>query len=327
MLLSVVVPVYGSPQSLPHLRDRVAAACRDLGMEHELILVDDRCPRGSWSVVRQLAETDPNVVGVRLSRNFGQHAAIHAGLTRVRGDWVVVMDCDLQDQPEEIPNLLQHAWDGGFDVVRARRVNRNDPWHRKLASLAFYRVLSFLTDTHQSEEIGNFGVYHRRVIDALSEWQEESKYFPAIIEWVGFAQSDMPVAHAARHEGKSGYNLAKLIRLGANVIVGFSDRPLKLMMLTGLSISLLSLGISAALVISRLVGLVSVEGWTSVVLSLWFIAGAIIFGMGLTGLYVGRILIEAKGRPTFVVDKVVVAAQAAQAAAGPELVLETAGGK
>jgi dolichol-phosphate mannosyltransferase len=312
-LLSVVVPVYGSPQSLEPLRDRLAAACAQLGVDHELILVDDRCPRDSWAVVRRLAETDPNVVGVRLSRNFGQHAAINAGLARVRGDWVVVMDCDLQDQPEEIPKLLHKAWEGGFDIVRAQRADRNDPWRRKFASWLFYRVLSFLTDTNQSEDIGNFGVYRRKVIDAMNAWQEESKYFRALVEWIGFSHTVIPVAHASRHEGKSSYNLRKLVRLATNVIIGFSDRPLKLMMATGFGISSVAFVIGFGFVVARLAGLIGVEGWTSVILSLWFLSGVILFGMGLTGLYVGRILIEAKGRPTFVIDQIVAGGSGSEA--------------
>ena len=305
-MLSVVVPVYGAPNSLVLLRDRVREACRQADASFELVLVDDRCPRDSWAVVRELARSDPTVLGVRLSRNFGQHAAINAGLQRARGRWIVVMDCDLQDRPEEIPNLLKTARDGGFDIVRARRVDRNDPWHRRFVSQLFYRVLSFLTDTHQSADIANFGIYSSKVIRAVNSWDEDLKYFPAIIEWIGFSRTEVPVVHDSRHDGRSSYNLRRLLRLAANVVVGFSDKPLKLMMFTGFVVALLSLGLAAALLIARLLGAFgAVAGWASLMLSLWFLTGGLLFGLGLTGLYVGRIFIEAKGRPMFIVDEVV----------------------
>ena len=274
-----------------------------MGVTHELILVDDRCPRGSWAVICQLAREYPHILGVRLSRNFGQHAAIGAGLSHVRGQWVVVMDCDLQDQPEEVPRLLQAAHDGNFDIVRACRGARNDPWHRRFVSRVFYRVLSFLTGTHQSAEIANFGVYRRKVVDVIRSWDEESKYFPAIVEWVGFASEQLEVSHSTRHSGSSSYTMSKLLRLATNVIVGFSEKPLTLLMISGLLLAMTSFVAATIVLAMRILGMVSVEGWTSVMLSLWFLSGCILFALGLTGLYVGRILVEAKGRPPFVIDE------------------------
>ncbi len=301
--LSFVVPVYGSPESLEPLCRRVRSVCAKIGVAHELILVDDRCPRDSWATVRRLVEADPAVIGIRLSRNFGQHAAIQAGLANTKGEWIVVMDCDLQDRPEEIPGLFAKAREG-FDVVRARRIGRNDPWHRRMTSRIFYAMLSFLTDTHQSDEVANFGVYHRRVIDAITCWDENSKYFPAIVPWVGFAQTELPVAHDPRFAGKSSYNFGKLVQLGLDVIVGFSNKPLKLVMGIGLVMAVVSFLTSFTILIFHLTGLVTVEGWTSIALSLWFLSGCVLFALGLTGLYIGRILVESKGRPTFLVDQV-----------------------
>ncbi|WP_114948348.1 glycosyltransferase family 2 protein [Microvirga calopogonii] len=300
--LSFVIPVYGSPQSLEPLCERIAVVCRTLGVSHEVILVDDRCPVGSWEAIKRLVVMDPSVLGMRLSRNFGQHAAINAGLSIVRGEWVVVMDCDLQDQPEEVPAMLGVAKAGSFDIVRARRGERNDPLYRRALSKIFYAIFSFLTNTHQSAEIANFGIYHKRVIEAVNAWQEESKYFPAIIEWIGFSQSTVAVSHSARFSGKSSYSFRSLFRLGLNVVVGFSDRPLKLMMYAGLIMAIASFLLSLIVLVIGLMGLFTAQGWASIILSIWFLAGSILFGLGLTGLYIGRILIEAKGRPTFIVD-------------------------
>ena len=190
--LSFVVPVYGSPQSLEPLSRRIKNVCAGMGVSYELVLVDDRCPKNSWLSINHLAEEDHAIVGLRLSRNFGQHAAIQAGLSQVRGEWIVVMDCDLQDRPEEVPRLWAKCLEG-FDVVRAKRVNRSDPWYRRFFSKAFYTFLSYLTDTHQSPEFSNFGIYSRRVIEVITRWQEELKYFPAIVSWIGFSQTILAV--------------------------------------------------------------------------------------------------------------------------------------
>jgi polyisoprenyl-phosphate glycosyltransferase len=306
--LSFVVPVYGSPESLEPLCRRVKSVCDGMGKSYEIILVDDRCPKNSWLTINRLAEDDHAIVGVRLSRNFGQHAAIQAGLSRVRGEWIVVMDCDLQDRPEEVPRLWAKALEG-FDVVRAQRVNRSDPWYRRVLSRAFYMLLSYLTDTHQSPEFANFGIYNRRVIDVITQWQEESKYFPATVSWIGFSQSMLGVEQDQRFSGVSSYNFARLVKLALNVIVGFSDKPLKLLMVVGFAIALVSFGMTFFVFISHLMGTLTVEGWASIALSLWFLAGCLLFAVGLSGLYVGRVLVEVKGRPTFIIDRVLIHAR------------------
>jgi len=288
-----------------------------MALSYELILVDDCCPRNSWSVVKQIAEIDPAVVGIHLSRNFGQHAAIQAGLMLTKGEWIIVMDCDLQDRPEEVPALLAKAGEG-FEVVRAKRVERSDPWYRRVASKVFYALLSFLTDTHQSPAIGNFGVYNRRVITQILSWQESSKYFPAIVPWIGFRQAELPVAHAPRFAGRSSYNLRKLIRLALDVIVGFSDKPLKLVMGVGLTMAGFSFCVSFIVLLLYFAGLVTIEGWTSIVLSLWFLSGCMLFALGLTGLYIGRILVETKGRPSFIVESTVSQATLIQHCVAPK---------
>jgi glycosyltransferase involved in cell wall biosynthesis len=305
--LSFVVPVYGSPESLEPLCRRVKDVCAGMEVSYELILVDDRCPKNSWLSITRLAESDHAIVGVRLSRNFGQHAAIQAGLSRVRGEWIVVMDCDLQDRPEEVPGLLAAAREG-FDVARARRVNRNDPWYRRFLSRTFYTLLSYLTGTQQSSEFSNFGVYSRKVIAVITQWQEESKYFPAIVSWIGFSQSMLTVEQDRRFSGHSSYNFTKLLKLGINVIIGFSDKPLKLVMAAGFATALLSFGMTFLILVLHLMGVFTVEGWASITLSLWFLAGCLLFALGLTGLYVGRILVEVKGRPSFIIDRLLMPA-------------------
>lgn len=301
--LSFVSPVYGSPLSLPELRQRIHMVCEKNNWQYEIILVDDRCPRGSWEVVKKLAETHPEVRGVRLSRNFGQHSAIQAGLAHTRGEWIVVLDCDLQDVPEETPKLIAKALEG-YKVVRARRTQRQDRLDRKLLSKAFYGVLSYLTSTKQNPEIANFGVYHRSVIDTITSWHEQVKFFPAIVQWVGYSATEVEVDHSERFAGSSSYSFRKLLRLGVDVIISFSDRPLRLIVALGMIISLISLAVSIFVVFGGMVGKFAVAGWATTMLSVWFLGGIIISVLGLSALYIGRILAEVKDRPTYIIDEV-----------------------
>lgn len=301
--ISFVVPVYGAPSSLPELASRISAVCHAMAVTYELILVDDRCPMGSWGVIERMSEIDSAVIGLRLSRNFGQHAAIQAGLKAVQGRWVVVLDCDLQDLPEEVPILFQKA-NEGWDIVQAkRRLRHSDPLFRRLMSKSFYNLLSFLTNTEQDADTANFGIYSRKVIDAITSWNEETKYFPAIVQWVGFTRTHVVVEHGARFEGRSSYSLSKLIRLALNVVVGFSARPLHLLILAGLGLAITSMVLAFWVAVLRISGVLDVEGWASLMLSIWFLSGCIMFSIGLAGLYIGRILLEAKGRPNFIIDE------------------------
>ncbi len=302
-VISVISPCYGSPKALAELYQRTAATMAKIGVPFEMILVDDRCPMDSWSVIRTLAAEHDNVVAIRLSRNFGQHPAIYAGLAQAKGEWIVVMDCDLQDQPEEIEAMYRHALTG-FDAVRARRSRRKDNFIRRFLSNRFYAVLTFLTGVKHSAEVANFGVYHRKVIDGIMSWSEDHRYFPAAVQWIGFNISDLSVEHANRKYGRSSYNFRRLMRLALSVIVSFSDKPLRMMVQAGVVVALLSFVISVAYLGVALAGGFVVPGWASIMISLWFISGCMIFAIGFVGIYVGQVMREAKGRPNYIVDVV-----------------------
>lgn len=302
--ITIVIPVYGSPKTLRSLFDQATKACRDISKSCDFVFVDDRCPYGSWKELELLAYENENVTAVRLSRNYGQHAAIGCGLGLSRGDWVVVMDCDLQDRPEEIKNLYEAALTG-YDVVRAKRRDRTDSLARRVSSYAFYKMLSFLSDTSFPNEVANFGIYSRKVINAVTSWEEDLKYFPAIVSWVGFKETNIWVKHGERKHSKSGYNFSKLLKLATNVIVGFSDKPLRLSMFLGLLLAVGSFICSLFILFLNLTGRITIEGWTTIMLSLWFLAGTILFGLGIVGLYVGRILSECKQRPAYIVDHII----------------------
>lgn len=301
--ISVISPVYGGRGTVAALVDRIGAVLNGMGCSHEILLVEDGSPDGSWAEIRRLCESHPHVIGVRLSRNFGQHSAISAGLRLARGARIVVMDCDLQDRPEEIAHLAAEA-DRGFEVVLARRAHRRDPVLKRAASALFYRILSYLTGVRHDPAIANFGIYDRKVVDVINAMPEQNRYFPTMVRWIGFRTSTIDVRHDSRQAGRSGYDFSKLLRLAADIILANSEKPLRLMVKTGFGISGLGMAFAAYTLVEALRGRYYVLGYASIMVSLWTLAGLIILLLGLVGLYVGKILEGVKGRPIFVVHEV-----------------------
>ncbi|GAB3579703.1 glycosyltransferase family 2 protein [Hymenobacter daeguensis] len=303
-LLSVVSPVYRAAQVVDELVRRIQQAVEPITTHYEIVLVDDRSPDDSWQHITAQARRDSRVRGVQLSRNFGQHRAITAGLEHCRGEWVVVMDCDLQDQPEEIPRLLAEARKGS-DIVFARRTNRQDTALKRLSSWAFYRTLSYLTDTRQDPAVANFGLYHRRVIDAVLSLRESIRYFPTMVRWVGFRTAEVAVAHAERPEGRSSYRFKQRLYLALDVILAYSDKPLRLTVKLGLVISAASFLMVLVTLFRYLTGQIVVLGYTSLVISIWFFSGLLLSVLGVVGLYVGKMFEQVKNRPLYLVDRAV----------------------
>lgn len=298
--ISIVSPVYKAQALLQPLAERIAATLLPLGIDYELILVDDGSPDGAWERICWIARQDGRVKGLRLSRNFGQHAAIFAGLQQASGEWVVVMDCDLQDRPEEIPALLQRAQEG-YEVVLARREERQDGLLKRLGSRLFYACFSYLTDMPQDAAVANFGVYHRRVVQALGQMGDAFPFLPAMVRWVGFRTATVPVQHDARPEGRSSYSLGRLWRLGLHTALSFSDKPLRLVVKGGLLMSAGAFAVALYYLYLALSGEIRVLGFSSLIISMWLLSGLIISVLGVLGLYIGRIFAQSKGRPVFIV--------------------------
>ncbi|MEK6152888.1 glycosyltransferase family 2 protein [Flavobacteriaceae bacterium 3-367] len=304
MKVSVVSPVYMAERVLSLLVHRIQDSMETVAEDYEIILVEDGSPDNSWSIVEGIASANKEVVGIKLSRNFGQHYAITAGLQQARGDWIIVMDCDLQDQPEEIPVLFKKAMEG-YDIVLARRKARKDNFLKKQFSLCFYRLLSFFTDTKQDRSVANFGVYHKKVIRAVLDMGDIIRVFPIMVQWVGYKKTTVDVNHAKREAGKSSYTFQKLFRLAVNIFLTFSNKPLILTVRFGLFISLVSFLVGIFYLVKYLTGSIVVLGYTSLILSIWFLAGIIIFSIGILGLYVGKVFDTTKKRPFFIIDKIV----------------------
>lgn len=298
--LSIVSPVYGCKGCLEELVERVRAAIGPTGSSFEVLLVDDASPDGAWDRIVELSSRHPEVRGLRLSRNFGQHNAIAAGLAHARGRRVVVMDCDLQDVPEEIPRLLEAA-DRGPDIVLAQRHDRRDPLGKRIGSYLFHRLLSWLTGVRQDHSVANFGVYSRTVVDTINAMPEVERFFPLMVRWTGLPTAYVPVQHAERTSGRSSYNLGKLARLALHIVLSYSDKPLRLVVKLGLLFSLASVLIVALSVWRYFIGDVQVAGFTSIIASIWLLGSVMILCTGLVGLYVGRLFNESKRRPTYIV--------------------------
>lgn len=298
--LSVVSPVYGAQGIVATLVSRIRAALEPLGQPYEIVLVEDGSPDRSWEEMAEAARAHPEVVAIRLSRNFGQHRAITAGLAHARGAWVVVMDCDLQDKPEEIPAFLAKA-EEGWDVVLGKRVFRRDTLWKRFLSGAFYGTLALMTGTRQDHTIANFGLYRRPVIDAVLAMAESVRFFPLQVQWAGFRQTAIPVDHGEREEGQTAYTFGRALNLALDVMLSFSDKPLRLTIRAGLFVLAVSFGMAAWLMVRTLLHGFTGEGWLSLMASIWFLSGLVIVVLGMTGLYIGKIFEEVKRRPTFLV--------------------------
>jgi glycosyltransferase involved in cell wall biosynthesis len=300
-MISVVSPVYNAAKILPVLVEELVNTFEELQENYEIILVDDRSPDESWQVMKELKSKYEHLKVFRLSRNFGQHPTIMAGLSKTQGDWIVVMDCDMQDQPKEIKKLFQKAKEG-FLIVQARRVNRKDGYLKKLSSKLFTLFFNYLSDIKVNHEIANFGIYHRRVINEVLKMGDYIKSFPLFIYFVGFNSYALEIEHAERDSGKSNYTLSKLLDLAFTSIIAYSNKPLKLFVKLGITISLFSFVIAIYYILMAFFGKVEVPGYTSLIVSLFFMSGVIIIAIGIVGVYLGRVFEQVKNRPTYIFE-------------------------
>jgi polyisoprenyl-phosphate glycosyltransferase len=300
--LSIVSPVYKAEKIIDELVARLTAELSKITDSYEIVLVEDAGPDNSWDKIVENCKKDPHVKGIKFSRNFGQHHAITAGLDYCVGEWVVVMDCDLQDRPEEIINLYTEA-QKGYDIVYARRKQRQDKFMKRMTSQLFYFVFSYLSGSKQDGTVANFGIYHRKVIDAINTMREPLRVFSAMSRWVGFKHSSIDVEHASRFEGTTSYNWSRLIDFALDYAISYSQKPLKLAVRLGLTISCLSVLYTIYVIIAYYSGIITQAGYTSLIISIWFLSGLIIFILGIIGLYVGKTFEGIKNRPIYIINK------------------------
>jgi len=298
--LSYVIPVYMGEESIEELTEKLVEISKKLNLSFEILLVDDGSKDRSWKKIQSLSDKHKMVKGVRLSRNFGQHYAISAGLEFCTGEHVIVMDCDLQDLPEEVPRLMEEA-NKGFDVVLARRRQRNDSSMRKILSRMFYQFLSYISGINHDSGVANFGVYSKRVVQAVNAMGDDSRYFPSMVKWVGFESSTIDVTQGKRNSGKSNYDFKRLTKLALDIILSFSDKPLVFAAKAGATISAISFSFALYIFFRAINGQISALGYPSLMVSIWFLAGLILLTISIVGLYVGKTFENSKQRPRFIV--------------------------
>lgn len=295
--LSVVVPVFGCARQLDELYERVRAAIEPLTSDFELVLVDDASRDSAWPRLVALAESDPRVRIFGLSRNFGQDAAISAGLAKARGRWVVVMDCDLQEPPEAIPDLYARAQEG-FEVVRTARGSRGHSRLRRLASNTYRRLL--LEETAHPE-YSNMSLLSRRAVDAFNQMQDRDREYHLMLDWLGFDNAVVPIAFASR-EGESSYTLRRLVRVAVDGMFFRTTVLLRVVVFLGFLVA----AVGAALAIYNIAYYFAAgqpTGYTSLIVLVVLFSGLIIVSVGVVGLYVGRIFEQVKTRPLFVIAR------------------------
>ena len=297
-LLSVVAPVFNEAATIAEFHQRVSGAL--VGVPFELILVDDGSGDSSAQLIRELAGRDPRVRGIFLSRNFGHQLALTAGLDHARGDAVVMLDADLQDPPEVIPEMLER-WRAGSDVVYAVREQRaGESWFKLTTARWFYKVFDWLTDVDLVHDSGDFRLLDRRALDALSSMRERSRFLRGMTVWVGYTQSAVPYRRDARYAGETKFTLRRMLGFSLDAISGFSYRPLELATLLGFLISVLALIAIPVVVILKIVGSY-LPGFSTVEISMLLLGGIQLITIGIIGEYVGRIYDEVKGRPLYLI--------------------------
>lgn len=299
-LISIVSPEYKGERMVDALVSRIKASLAPITEDFEIILVNDASPDNTWEEIRRQCAADKRVKGINLSRNFGENYAITAGLTYAKGDYVIVMDCDLQNRPEDIPLLYAKAQEG-YDIVYARRMQKRFGFFKRLSSRLYHSVLQWLSGVTQDSAVAEFGIYSAKVIREYNKLPEAARSFANLITSLGFRSTSIPVTHAERMEGGSSYSFTKLLKIASDVIISNSNKPLKMAIGLGMIIELFAVVMIIYTLIDHYVSDVP-AGFSSTFISIWFLGGLNIMILGIVGLYIDRIFNQVKGRPLFIVS-------------------------
>ncbi len=302
MDISIVSPVYNAEKILPELVQQIENAVKPLGLNYEIILVEDAGPDDSWAVIKSIAQANQNVKGIKFTRNFGQHYAITAGLAESIGDAVVIMDCDLQDNPEYIPQML-HKLKEGYDIIFTKKQSRKHSFFKNASAKIFFKIFNYLSDNQNaSENAGNYTMLSRKTVDQFNKIQDKRRHYLMILRWMGFKSASVNIEHRKRHSGESSYNLSKLINHAIDGITSQSDKVLRISIKIGFAFFLLSIIVSIMVAIRYfLYG--AFYGWTSLFIIVLLSTGLILISSGVIGIYVGRIFEQVKDRPLYIIDE------------------------
>ena len=300
---SFVLPVYNEEDTLPQLYKRLIAVVETLDGPAELLFVDDGSSDGTHRILEDLQQRDPRVTPLRLARNFGHQFAITAGIDHARGDAIVIMDADLQDPPEVVPDLVQR-WQDGYDVVYAVRQRREgESWFKRATASAFYRLLRRFAETDLPVDAGDFRLIDRRAAAAFRSLPERNRYVRGMFSWIGLRQTGVAYARDERYAGEPKYSYRQSLRLALDGIISFSLAPLRVALALGFAIALVTFVIGLFAIVTRLAGVYSLPGWASIVVVVSFVGGVQLILTGVVGLYVGRMYNEVKARPLYILDE------------------------
>ncbi len=304
MKLSIISPVYQIESTVDELVKRVREEIDGLVTEFEIILIEDGSTDKSWIKIQENCAKDPRVKGIKLSRNFGQHFAITAGLKSASGDFVVVMDCDLQDNPKYIPILLSKAQEG-FDIVYTRKLQRKHSLFKNITSQLFFDVFNFLIENKEfagTNKVGTFSILSKKVVLSFLEFKDYRRHYLMALRWLGFGYTVIEVQHEKRFSGKSTYSTMKLIHHAIDGITSHSDKLLRYTATFGFLLSCLSFITALTIVVSYFIEPFQ-AGWASVMVLILFVSGLIILSVGISGIYIGKIFEQTKNRPLYIIDK------------------------
>lgn len=303
--LSIAIPIHNEESVLPELLFRTLAVLDGIqGGPHELVFVDDGSTDRTTTILEEAAQRDPRILAISLARNFGHQAALTAALDHVTGDATVLMDGDLQDSPEAIPRFVEKFFEG-YDVVYAKRTKRKEFWPLRLSYFVFYRLMARLSDLKLPLDAGDFALLSRRVVDHLQRFREHHRYLRGLRTWVGLRQLGIPVERSERHSGTSKYNVLRLFKLASDGIFAFSIVPIRAAAILGAASMVLSGLFVLYAIFAKLFLHQSPKGFTALLLLVTFLSGTLLFFLGIIGEYVGRIYEETKGRPIYIIDRLI----------------------
>lgn len=301
--ISIVIPVYNESENLIELHKRLKYVLEnEIKTNYEIIFVDDGSKDDSWKMIEFLHTENVNIRGLKFSRNFGHHIAITAGMDMAKGDSVVLMDADLQDQPEEIPKLYS-TFINGYDVVYGIRKERQHSFLKTLTSKIFISLMNRIVNSDIPINSHIFRIMNRKVLIALNQFRERERFITGLVSFVGFNQIGVEIEHGKRFAGETKYSLSKLLKLAVNTLTSFSYKPLQLASFSGIIISMLSFIFIIYLIVRKLIFNIGLVGWTSTIVVILFIGGIQMFFLGILGEYIGRIYAENQNRPLYIIDK------------------------
>lgn len=301
--ISVIITIYNAGNIIPELIKRLQQSLKEITEQYELILVEDRGKDNSWQVLKEYAAKDSRIKIARMARNFGQHNAITAGLHLAKGAYFVIMDGDLQDEPEIIPALYRQLKQTGKEIVYVKRMHRKDSAFKRRTSAFYHKIFRALSGIKTDPDVGAYCIGTQLVRESFCRFGEVNKYIGGIFYWMNFDQGYFEAEHAARKEGKSNYNLSRLLKLAFSGIIGFSNKPLNIAIYLGFISSFSSLVLGLYYLVQKIFFRISVLGYTSIIVSIFFVGGLILFVLGIIGQYIGQIYEQTKSRPEYLLQE------------------------